>query len=173
VARSAKTFRLRTYEPADFETLYEIDQLCYEPEIAYSRRELRAYLQYPGAQCVVALTRTARPVRQPRPKSKPAIIGFCVIAAELDYGYIVTIDVLEPWRRKGVGHALLVGAEKRAAARGACQIELDTATENSAAIAFWEKHGYRKLAVRRRYYPNGRDAYAMRKTLRQTAERTD
>ena len=47
-------FTLRTYDPDDFETLYEIDQLCYEREIAYSRRELRNYLRFPGAECVVA-----------------------------------------------------------------------------------------------------------------------
>ena len=47
-------FTLRSYVPADFEKLYEIDQACYEPEIAYSRRELRNYLRFPGAECVVA-----------------------------------------------------------------------------------------------------------------------
>ena len=26
---------LRSYKPADFETLHEIDQVCYEAEIAY------------------------------------------------------------------------------------------------------------------------------------------
>ena len=45
---------LRTYSPEDFETLYAIDQVCYEPAIAYSRRELRNYLRFPGADCVIA-----------------------------------------------------------------------------------------------------------------------
>ena len=30
---------LRTHNPGDFETLFEIDRVCYEPSIAYSREE--------------------------------------------------------------------------------------------------------------------------------------
>jgi ribosomal protein S18 acetylase RimI-like enzyme len=162
-------FRIRSYLPKDFETLYEIDQLCYEPLIAYSRRELRAYLQYPGAECVVAEVpnRRAHPLAKAAAKSRPApkIIGFCIIAVDAGYAYIVTIDVLEPWRRGGVGHRLLVLCERRVRARGAREIGLDTATDNAAAIAFWHKHGYRQMGVRRRYYPNGRDAFAMVKRI--------
>jgi len=50
------TVTLRSYEPEDFDRLYEIDQACYEPAIAYSRRELRNYLRFRGADCVVAET---------------------------------------------------------------------------------------------------------------------
>ena len=46
--------RLRKYALEDFEALYAIDQSCFEPEIAYSRRELRIYLRLPGAECRVA-----------------------------------------------------------------------------------------------------------------------
>jgi len=38
-------FTLRDYKPEDFGTLYEIDRACYPMDIAYSKRELRAYLQ--------------------------------------------------------------------------------------------------------------------------------
>jgi ribosomal-protein-alanine N-acetyltransferase len=169
VVRVGNTFRLRSWLPGDFEALYEIDQLCYEPEIAYSRRELRAYLNYPGAECVIAEAPAARRKTKARAKTKGTpvskIVGFCVIAVQGGYAYIITIDVLEGWRRKGAGHALLVESEKRAAAGDVREIRLDTATDNASAIAFWEKHGYRKLGVRSRYYPNGRDAFAMIKSL--------
>ena len=45
---------LRSFKPEDFDTLYEIDQACYEPEVAYSQRELRAYLRFSGSDCLVA-----------------------------------------------------------------------------------------------------------------------
>ena len=46
---------LRDYAAAsDFEALHEIDKKCFEPAIAYSRGQLREYLDLPGADCVVA-----------------------------------------------------------------------------------------------------------------------
>ncbi|HTZ99246.1 MAG TPA: N-acetyltransferase [Candidatus Aquilonibacter sp.] len=148
-------FTLRNYSPADFETLYEIDQACYEPAIAYSRSELRAYLRFPGADCVVAET-TGR---------KPSIAGFCITAREDDWSYIITIDVLAAHRRGGVGSLLLTEAERRLAERGVSEIALDTAVNNAAAIAFWQKHGYRIRGTRKGYYPGRIDAYAMSKAL--------
>jgi ribosomal-protein-alanine N-acetyltransferase len=149
-------FTLRTYAPDDFETLYEIDQACYAPAIAYSRRELRNYLRFPGAECVVATTKNGR---------KRTIAGFCITAHEDDWGYIVTIDVLEAYRRHGVGTLLLAEAERRLAANGATEIGLDTAVNNVAGIGFWQRHGYRILGTRKDYYPGGLDAYAMAKKI--------
>ncbi|MDE3170523.1 MAG: GNAT family N-acetyltransferase [Acidobacteriota bacterium] len=148
---------LRSYAPPDFNNLYAIDQMCYDPRIAYSRTELRQYLGFPGADCVVAETS--------RNNSAPAMIGFCITAHEDHWGYIITMDVLSDYRRHGCGSMLLLEAEKRLTAAGVRQIGLETATNNSAAIAFWQKHGYRKSGVRRNYYPGGRDAYSMAKRL--------
>jgi len=147
----ASNLTLRTYRPADFETLYEIDQSCYEPAIAYSRRELRNYLRFPGAECVVAETGA----------DKRRIVGFCVTAHQEHWGYIVTIDVLRAHRRQGVATALLREVEGRLSVSGVKEIALETATDNAVAIAFWQKHGYRVRGIRKGYYPGGRDAYSM------------
>ncbi len=157
---------LRLYSPADFEALYEIDQLCYPPEIAYSRRELRNYLRFPGAECVVA-ENIAENIAEIGAKSEPIheIIGFCITAHHQGEGYIVTMDVLAAYRRNRVGSALLAEAERRLTANGVLEIGLETATDSDSAIAFWEKHGYRKLGVRKHYYPGGRDAFSMAKTI--------
>lgn len=151
VAR-ALSLGVREYAVGDFDVLCEIDRQCYEPAIAYSRRQMRAYLNAPGAQCVVA-------------QSAEGIAGFCITAREREKAYIVTIDVLEAFRKRGVGSALLIEAEKRLAAQGVRTIALDTASDNFSAISFWQKRGYRKIGVRRGYYPNGRDAWAMTKSI--------
>lgn len=149
---SPGTIHLREYRPQDLEELWEIDRACYEPAIAYSRREMRAFLTAPGADCIVA-------------ESSAGIAGFCITARGATEGYIVTIDVLEAFRKQGIGSAMLAELEKRLAANGIQAVGLDTAVDNSSAIAFWEKHGYRKLGVRKGYYPNGRDAFAMAKSI--------
>jgi len=148
---------LRSYNPADFDKIYAIDQECYEPRIAYSRTELRQYLRFPGAECVVAETQRENLTR--------AMIGFCITARKDSWGYIVTMDVLAEYRRYGAGSMLLSEAERRLVAAGVRQIGLETATDNAPAIAFWQKHGYGKSGVRRNYYPGGRDAYSMAKRL--------
>jgi ribosomal-protein-alanine N-acetyltransferase len=146
------TFNLRTYDPGDFEALYQIDQACYDPAIAYSRRELRDYLQLPGAECVIAET-------------DKTIAGFCIAARTADEGHIITLDVIEACRRHGVGSMLLDEAERRLGASGVRKVSLETATDNAPAIAFWQKHGYRTQGLLRRYYPTGLDAWAMSKAI--------
>jgi [ribosomal protein S18]-alanine N-acetyltransferase len=113
---------------------------------------LREYLALPGADCVVA-------------EAGRKIAGFLVAARKRRVGYIVTIDVLKAYRRAGVGSVLLAEAERRLAAAGVREVGLETAADNVSAIAFWEKHGYRTGGVIKSYYPNGRDAFSMRKLL--------
>jgi ribosomal protein S18 acetylase RimI-like enzyme len=64
-----------------------------------------------------------------------------------------------------LGTLLLDAVETALAARGVRAVELETATNNQAAIAFWQKHGYRTLGVLPRYYLGRIDAYSMRKPL--------
>ena len=144
--------KLRSYRDSDFEKLYEIDQVCYEPEIAYSRRELKNYLRFPTADCIVA-------------ESDGAPVGFCMTAIERADGYIITMDVLSEYRRQGVGAALLKEAETRMAEQGVLEVRLETAVDNASGIAFWKKHGYRTKAVRKGYYPGNRDAFSMTKKI--------
>ncbi|MFY9801831.1 MAG: N-acetyltransferase [Candidatus Acidiferrales bacterium] len=146
------TLTLRSNTPEDFDTLHEIDQLCYEDEVAYSKRELRAYLRFRGSDCVVA-------------EADGAIAGFCISARQGERGYVVTIDVLPQFRRLHVGTALLQEIERRLVANGVREVALETATDNESAVAFWKKHGYRSRGIREGYYPNGRDAFAMVKAL--------
>ena len=143
---------LRPCEPDDFDALYEIDQACYPPGIAYSRRALRWFLRLPGAHCLAALA-----------GGKP--IGFILSEYERPRAHIITLDVLAPYRRHHVGSNLLTTQEAWLAGHGVRRIELETATDNLPAIAFWKKHGYRTCGVLKRYYLGRVDAYWMEKSL--------
>jgi len=149
----ARPVGIRPYSAADFESLYEIDQSCFPRGIAYSRRTLREYLSLPGAQCLVATV-------------DAEIAGFILTAPHDNQGHIITLDVTEPYRRRGVGSLLLQAAEGDLMARGVDSLLLETATNNEAAIAFWRKHGYVSYGVARGYYARGVDAFLMRKSCR-------
>ncbi len=48
------SFRIRQFEKADFDTLWRIDQACFDPQLAYSRPELAFYMRRPGSFTLVA-----------------------------------------------------------------------------------------------------------------------
>ncbi len=146
------TLLLRPYTPDDFGTLYAIDQACYPPGIAYSRRTLRWFLRRPGAECVVA-------------EDSGQVVGFVLAHQEGPGAHLVTMDVLTAHRRMGIGAALLNNIERTLASRGVQRIELETATDNGPAVAFWRKHGYLTRGVIKRYYLDSTDAYSMHKLL--------
>jgi len=84
-------FRIRQFEQADFETLWRIDQSCFDPQLAYSRPELAFYIRRPGAFTLVAEADDA--------DSKTAgngtkILGFIVAESRRKNGHIITIDVI-------------------------------------------------------------------------------
>ena len=143
---------VRQYEPHDFAALYKLDQACFPPGIAYSKTMLRYFLSQQGAECLVAI-------------DGAKIAGFLLSEDNPPLAHIVTLDVAESHRRKGVGSELLRESEAHLAFRGVKTVLLETATSNEAGIAFWEQHGYRKEAVLKNYYPGRLDAFEMRKKL--------
>ena len=143
---------LRPYTPEDFSALHRLDQSCFPPGISYSKIALRYFLSLPTADCLVA-TDDAR------------IVGFIITEGNPPLAHIITLDVAEKSRRSGVGSTLLAESEKNLAFRGVRHVLLETATNNDAGIAFWQRHGYRIEATLKRYYQGRLDAYEMRKIL--------
>jgi ribosomal-protein-alanine N-acetyltransferase len=148
---------LRSYEPHDFTALHRLDQSCFPPGISYSKTTLHYFLTIPSADCVVAL-------------EENHLAGFILSEENPPLAHIITLDVAAKERRHGVGTALLQKLESNLAARGVRSILLETATDNEAAVAFWQRHGYRSEAVLKRYYLGRTDAHEMRKILRAARE---
>jgi ribosomal-protein-alanine N-acetyltransferase len=146
-------FVIRDFRPEDFETLWQIDQDCFPPGIAYSRQELKVYVRRRGSFTAVAEDAATR-----------KIAGFIVAYGGLT-GHVITIDVIPSARRAGVGSLLLRVAEDRLRAGGAKAVSLETAVDNLAALAFYKRHGYSVVRTWPRYYSNGVDALVLRKDL--------
>ena len=143
---------IRPYDPVDFNALCRMDAECYAPEIAYSRRTMRAFLRLPGAECLVA-------------EEGGAVLGFILTDRDGPAGHVITLDVAPEARRRGVGTQLLEAAHGSLATHGVREVELETSTTNQAAVAFWKHHGYRACGLLPNYYENGEDAYWMSRTL--------
>src|ERR1700752_4251703 len=104
---------VREFRSDDFETLWRLDQECFPPGVAYSRRELKAYIRSRGSFALVAIDGDDKEAK-----------GF-IVAHSGSAGHIVTIDVSAQARRAGVGTLLLRAAEDRLRASGARSVGLE------------------------------------------------
>jgi ribosomal-protein-alanine N-acetyltransferase len=79
-----------------------------------------------------------------------------------DEAHITTIGVSPEYRGRGLGELLLIDVFEQAVARNAEWVTLEVRVSNSSAQALYEKYGFTRQGVRRRYYSdNGEDAYIM------------
>jgi [ribosomal protein S18]-alanine N-acetyltransferase len=158
-AQMPVTLTLRDYEPHDFAAVHRLDQACFPVGISYSKTTLKYFLSLPSADCVVAA-------------EENRIVGFILTEENPPLAHVITLDVADAFRRRGVGTLLLAESEKNLTLRGVRHVLLETAIENAAAVAFWQCHGYRIEAVLKRYYLGRLDAYEMRKILPASAKWT-
>ena len=132
-------FRIRPFRKADFQTLWSIDQICFDPQLAYSRAELAFYMRRSGSFTLVAETEAGA-----GQGVAASTLGFVVAEVGrakhgVKTGHIITIDVVPAARRSGVGSALLDAAEQQLAEAGAGSVLLETAVNNETALRFYSK----------------------------------
>jgi len=164
-------FTLRDFQSNDLEMLWRIDQECFPPGIAYSKAELRAYIDSAAAFAVVAEV-SSQKLKAPQSSHDPAsaffspIAGFIVAEANRrGVGHIITIDVRPEGRRSGIGFALLTAAEERLRRARCVRVRLEAAVDNVVALSFYKRHDYAVVKTIRGYYSDGGDAYSLVKEL--------
>jgi ribosomal protein S18 acetylase RimI-like enzyme len=151
-------FRIRQFEKADFDTLWRIDQACFDPQLAYSRPEMAFYMRRPGSFTLVAEVEGSKVPGN-------GILGFIVAETRHKSGHIITIDVVAKARRAGVGSALLQAAEDQLLRAGVVAVALETPVNNAAAIRFYKQKGYFVEKTVAGYYSKEMDALVMTKEL--------
>jgi ribosomal-protein-alanine N-acetyltransferase len=150
---------IRPVASADLEALYELDAVCFEPGIAYSRGELRRFLGMATAEALVA-------------EEDGTIAAFAIgYLSGRRIGHVVTLDVRPGRRRSGLGKLLLEELLARLARAGAREGRLEVSTENGGAIAFYENLGFQTRRRLRDYYGPGRDALEMGRKLQVSGSR--
>jgi [ribosomal protein S18]-alanine N-acetyltransferase len=89
------------------------------------------------------------------------VIGYLCCWYVADEIQILDVAVHPEHRRKGVGERLLHHALTTGRMRDASSANLEVRRSNVAAIALYEKFGFREVAIRRGYYRDGEDALLM------------
>lgn len=87
------------------------------------------------------------------------ILGYAGIWFMVDEAHLVSIAVRKAHRRQGIGELLLIKAFELSAERNANFVTLEVRASNLGAQRLYEKYGFQKVGVRKRYYAdNGEDA---------------
>ncbi len=146
--------KLRPFRISDLDTLYMIDQGCFPPGISYSRTELGRFIAHRQSRTWVA-------------EEGREIAGFLVANRHPSQplAHIITIDVIEPARRRGVGRALMDAVEDWAREQRFKAVALETAEHNLAAQKFYAARGYVIHEKLEHYYADGAAAWVMVKWL--------
>lgn len=150
--RSDKPIRIRPATREDLDALYELDQRCFRPGIAYSRVELRYFLFHLRSVSIVA-------------EDGETIAGFAIVEFKLQQGrhigHIVTIDVAPEQRRHGIGRLLMKAMLLACREANAESLRLEVAGDNDAALAFYKSLGFAETGRIPGFYMGKLDALTM------------
>jgi len=92
--------------------------------------------------------------------------GFSVLACAADEAEIQSLAVAPAMRRQGIGALLLQATLTAARERGAAHVHLEVRESNTAARAFYRRHGFEETGRRRLYYRDPEEsAVLMRRSL--------
>ena len=182
-------FNLRDYRAADFERLWQIDQLCFPDGISYTQMELSGFITRRNAITLVAeldvlrcedgspasslhrgegSTAGFRVAQQPAAKvDAQTIVGFAIAhGVRKRAGRILTLDIVPEARRMGLGSLLMDECERRLRTMGCQEMYLETAVNNEPALRLYSKLGYQILRTLPDYYAShSLDAFLMGKAL--------
>jgi ribosomal-protein-alanine N-acetyltransferase len=131
------TVGVRATQAFDVPVLARLHAGSFDP--AWSAHDIAELLAMPGAFGLVAL-------------QDAAPVGFLIARAAAGEAEIITLAVLPPARRRGIGRMLLDAALAAAAGEGAERIYLEVAEGNAPACALYLAAGFRAIARRPDYY---------------------
>ena len=81
------------------------------------------------------------------------LVGYFILMAAAGEAHLLNLSIAERHQRRGHGTALLREVAALARRRGASNMFLEVRPSNEGAQKLYTRFGFRKIAVRRDYYP--------------------
>jgi ribosomal-protein-alanine N-acetyltransferase len=152
-------FKIRRAEKKDIDGLNRVEQRCFT--LPWSREDLAN----DATENILAVYYVAEAFGResdPATKREPQIVGYAGLWVVLDEGHITNVAVDPDYRRQGVAAMLLLQLLEAARKKGAKRFTLEARHSNKAAIALYERFGFRIVGYRPGYYAdNHEDAVIM------------
>lgn len=136
--RECETATVRQFRPEDADAVMAL--AAQAPEAANWSKE--SYLKFgcePGSLALVL-------------EADGQIAGFLLGRLASDQAELLNLAVIATQRRQGAGTILLGKAIQEWRPRGAKSVYLEVRESNTGAIAFYERHGFTKMGLRKGYY---------------------
>lgn len=92
-------------------------------------------------------------------------LGFIMGSVLFEDAEIYKVAILPQHRGKGLGYAAVDGFAAAVKSRGGTRIFLEVRPSNEAALRLYQKYGFEKTRLRKRYYADGEDCLEMKKDL--------
>jgi ribosomal-protein-alanine N-acetyltransferase len=148
--------RIRQFRDEDLVGMAEIEKECFPGPEGLTRRQLSALAKREDVTALVA-------------EYDGIIGGFALVHIRDSRARLLTIDVGQELRGKGIGSVLLDAADKLAVKSDCESISLEARVTNLAAISLYRKAGYSEMRIVAAYYPGTRgrstDALEMEKMI--------
>ncbi len=132
--------------------MYRLDVECFEPVFRFSRSTMRRFAEAQEAVTVLA-------------EVGGELAGFGIAEAAERAAYVVTVDLGEAFRGRGLGRLLMMELEKKAERAGAEVMMLHVFAGNAAAVRLYEALGYASTGVATGFYGRGLDGLMYEKRL--------
>lgn len=146
--------RVRRAELSDLDDLVALEEATFDSD-RMSRAQYRRHLDSDTARVLVASANRRR------------FLGTAVVLFRKgsSVARLYSIASKPEARGKGVGSALIEGAEAAARQHRCRALRLEVRTENHSAIRLYERLGYHRIGHHEHYYQDGSHAWRYEKTL--------
>jgi ribosomal-protein-alanine N-acetyltransferase len=150
------TIAIREATPDDIDTVVVLELEVFSAR-AWSPRSVEDEFAGLGDSRLIWIAEMGRDDGSRRP------VGYAAGRYVDDVADLHKVAVLPSVRRHGIGARLTAQVVAAARARGCARILLEVAADNAAAIALYERQGFREIDRRPRYYPGDVDALIMQR----------
>ena len=141
---------IREWTESDIAKIAEIEERCFQD--AWSVVAFEDILKYPIHHSFLV-------------EEGGQVCAYACVLVLFEDAELENIAVDLPYRKRGIAKALMDALHEKAKALGAKRCLLEVRVSNAPAISLYEKYGYEKYGVRKRYYEDGEDAFVMQKQL--------
>lgn len=147
---------IRPMAATDLKEVMDIEQICYSPpwKMEHFLHEIHSPLSFPFVVTI-----------------NGSVAAYLCLMSLFEEAQIMNITVAPQYRGRELAKMLMELAIKTATEKGAENLVLEVRESNSVAISLYEKFGFVRYFVRKKYYEGLEDAVLMEKSLKiQTQE---
>ena len=140
-----KLDKTSTQDNASEQVLAQLAQIEFELFVhdAWSAAQINSLLAQPFNHIIYATDELSQ-----------RLVGYCFYSHIFEDAEILRIGTCLDYQQQGIASQLLTAMAQICQVAGAERMLLEVREDNHAAIAFYQKHGFEQIAVRKNYYDN-------------------